>query len=674
MTSLGRPAGGRLILLVLLTCLLWLSAGGIARAQQASVHAQLGRSTITIEETVRLAIVASDIDGELDTSALEADFEIVGRSSSRDVSILNGKRRVTVQWVLELRPREVGVFTVPPVSVAGVESELLTLTVNKAPIGADRDIFVEAEVDEMAPYVQSQVILTLRVFRAIDIIDGSLGEPAVNDIEVRPFGDRRQYSELRDGRNYLVDERRFALFPQRSGRLTVPPIGLSVSVAADSSRVRGFFAPTRNLNRRTRPLVLDVQARPPATHGWWLPATAVELSDVPEATSGGQMRVGEPFTRTIRLIARGALDTQLPDIAAPTVDGLSIYADDPVRDSRAVEEGIESSQTLSLAIIPDRSGRFELPAVRVAWFDVTAGEARTAELPARTVDILPSAGGSRDAAALPAEKSVSGESEAESGAVLRRDADNALMDSAPLDSTSDGEAGALADTEAATSDADTTVSGLIRTDGANGGVSATWRWLALLAVIAWLLTGIAWLRDRRRLAFGDASGSAPIGDTTPRPLTSATKERRALELAIQDRDVAAASRAVLARGAVVWPASAPRSLGELAQRLDAERPLRERLAAIDAARFRATPAGDGVGLADVVRPGAAVDGLANAAVGGPGGTAPAEVRPMLEGLSSLLDEAFERCSERDAQGAGSSHRRAALTAGSATDIRDLPGL
>ena len=167
------------------------------------------------------------------------------------MQILNGERRSTVTWVLEIAPREVGVFTVPAVTVGGVESELVTLTVTEAPSGAARDVFVEAVVDTRTPWVQSQVLLTLSVFRAIDIIDGSLGEPAGDGLDVRALGDDTRREEERDGRRYLVVERRFALFPQRSGRLVVEPIALTVSVPTDPTRVRGFFAPTRRLTRRT---------------------------------------------------------------------------------------------------------------------------------------------------------------------------------------------------------------------------------------------------------------------------------------------------------------------------------------------------------------------------------------------------------------------------------------
>jgi len=387
----GRWAAWALPLLIALA--VFALSSGSARAQQGSVRVQLGATSISIDESVRLAVVATDLDGELDTAALEREFDVIGRSSSRDVQILNGVRRSTVTWVLEIAPRAVGVFTVPPVSVGGVESELLTLTVTDAPSGAERDVFVEASVDTETPWVQSQVLLTLRVYRAIEIVDGSLGEPGGAGLDVRALGDDRRYESERDGRRYVVDERRFALFPQRSGSLVIEPITLSVTVAADPVRVRGFFSPTRKLTRRTRPITLEVRPRPAGGSGWWLPAKAVTLEESWSATAGAtdgeETRVGEPLTRTVRLQATGVLGAQLPELEIPPVDGLAIYADDPVRESGAGARGLESSATLAFAVIPEREGEFELPALSLDWFDVDAGEVRTASLPARTITVLP---------------------------------------------------------------------------------------------------------------------------------------------------------------------------------------------------------------------------------------------------------------------------------------------
>jgi len=568
-----------------------LSLGALAQMQQPSVRAQLGAASISIEESVRLAIVATNIDGELDAAALDADFDVISRSSSRSVEDINGVRQTSVTWVLELKPRAAGIFTIPAVTVDGIPSDLLTLTVTDAPTGNARDVFVEAELDSERPWVQSQVILTQRVFSGIDIVEGSLGPPSGEDLEVRQLGEDRQYVAERDSREYRVTERRYALFPQRSGVLSVEPIVLSVLVPAEPSRVRGFFSPTRRIERRTAALTLDVQARPDGSSGWWLPASRVELSERQASADGSgagiavstEVRVGEPLTRSVVLSASGVLENQLPVIDAPEVEGLSIYADEPVRLSQVTADGIDASQSLSFAIIPERAGEFELPPVRVGWFDAAAGEERTAELPSRSLTVLPAAAGG--AASAPADTSAEtlaglGNSPTPEQSALRRDGDSALLPPETVGDEAVTGNGSAADVAALPVGAAETVREQAE---AAGGSLTLWRLLALLAVLGWAGTALAWLLARRRSPFLRKPGDDAVRDSTRKQRAAELRlARQTLSSAVRDGSAATLARAVLARAALQWPQASPKSLGSLSRRLGPGTAVQARLARLDA--------------------------------------------------------------------------------------------
>ena len=321
-------SAGNLILWLLLTVFV-----AVSHAQQGTVLMELGAGEISIEESVTLTVTANSVDGELDTTALEQHFDIVGRSNNvSSQTYINGGKRTVVQersWVLELMPRTIGNFVVPPVLVGSESSNSLSLAVTSAPTGAARDIYVEATVDTKTPWVQSQVLLTLRVYQAIEIVDGALGAPEGDALNVEQLGEDRRFEDVRDGRRYAVTERRYAVFPQRSGKLLIDPIRLNVSVPVDPSRTRSFFTRTKNIRRQTDSIELDVQARPAGGGSWWLPAQAVTLEERWSADPE-MATVDQPLTRTLVLRANGATATQLPLIERPKVQGLSIYAEDPV--------------------------------------------------------------------------------------------------------------------------------------------------------------------------------------------------------------------------------------------------------------------------------------------------------------------------------------------------------
>ena len=267
-------SAGSLIFWLLLTLF-----AAVSHAQQGTVLMELGAGEISIEESVTLTVTANSVDGELDTTALEQRFDIVSQSNSEaSQTFINGGKTTVVQtrnWALELIPRTIGNFVVPPVLVGSESSNSLSLTVTSAPTGAARDIYVEATVDTKTPWVQSQVLLTLRVYQAIEIVDGALGAPEGDALNVEQLGEDRRFEDVRDGRRYAVTERRYAVFPQRSGKLLIDPIRLNVSVPVDPSRARSFFTRTKNIRRQTDSIELDVQARPAVGGSWWLPAQAV---------------------------------------------------------------------------------------------------------------------------------------------------------------------------------------------------------------------------------------------------------------------------------------------------------------------------------------------------------------------------------------------------------------
>lgn len=392
LTALKTSSGWLITCLFLLLSTAWLQ--GTAYAQEATVNAQLSASTITRDESVVLTITATGIDAELDASSLENDFDVVGRSSSRQISTIigsDGRARNTsvVTWTLELLPKGQGVFTIPAVKVGDLETQLLSLTVNEVPQGSQRDVFLEATVDNATPWVQAQVVMTLRVFQAVDIVDGGLDTPSAENLQVERIGEDTRKTELRDGRQYSVTERRFALFPQKSGEITIDPVTLSVTVPAEPDRVRGFFSPTRKLTRRSDAITLNVQSRPDSGAAWWLPAQQLTLTSQWQGDPASA-QVDQPLTRTLVMRAQGVLESQLPRISIPAVDGLSLYAEDPQLAMAADASGLVAEQRINWALIPQRSGELTLPAISVEWFNTLTGQTEVVELPAETLEVAPS--------------------------------------------------------------------------------------------------------------------------------------------------------------------------------------------------------------------------------------------------------------------------------------------
>ena len=514
-------------------------ASGAALA--AEVRARLDAPRVPVDETVLLTVEAFDVEGALDTRELERAFDVSVRSRANRLEIVDGQRGAVSTFVLELAPRATGLFTVPPVRVGPAASDSLTLEVVESRAGAGRDVFVEAEVDEPAPWVQARTLLTVRVWVrvGVNVMDAKLGEPEGPDLVIEPLGDDRRGRRERDGRAYDVVERRYAVFPRASGKVVLQPPALEVRLPADPDRARERFSASPRLVRRARPVRLDVRPRPPGGAAWWLPARAVTLAaDWPD---GAAARVGEPLTRTVSVRAEGVRAEQLPALPDADVDGAAVHADAPESASAATGDGLVAERRTVQTIIPERPGTLELPALEVAWFDTAAGAARTAVLPAETLQVAPSRG------------SVSGPVElADAGTSAGSSADG---ESAAAGATGDGRRSRL---------------------------------VVAAAVIGGLAAVAALVAARRHRA--TLAGPAPPAARGTRP-TSHASALAALRKAGRRGAPAALARATLDLAALRWRRDPPRGLPALVARLES-RDLAAALVALDARLYgRGTPAG-----------------------------------------------------------------------------------
>ena len=560
---------------ILLMLLVSLFSVHKAFAQDVSVRAELSAPVITRDESVTLTITATGLDAELDASSLERDFDVVGTSSSRQTSLtINSSNKAVntsvVTWALELMPKGEGVFTVPAVKVGGYSTQLLSLTVNAMPSGALRDVYIETSVDTTEPWVQSQVVMSVRVYEGVSILDGSLNNPEASDLQVERLGDDSVSQQTIDGREYRVTERRFALFPQRSGDMTIDPVTLSVTVPVQSNQSRGFFAPSRRLTRRSDPITLNVQARPSGGAGWWLPARDLKLTDEWQGNPDAA-EVGQPLTRTLVIRAEGVLNSQLPEISIPAVDGMSVYAEEPRLAMAPTADGLIVEQRINWALIPQRSGTLTMPAVSVDWFNTAAGQTQTSTLPDQSITVLAAGTGSGNGG-------------------LTADSNQAL---APSLSQGAGNSTALTPSDdVVVSLGDTDVQSLSPDDLENLSGQAvpapslqqistlqdtvnSWRQLTYIALALWLTTMLAgWMLYRRAIKTGEAlpvPDKASSGISRSGQLLDNVLEQFApmspLGKACKQGNLPAIKSALLTWAARHWSQDSPNTLDELQMRL-----------------------------------------------------------------------------------------------------------
>ncbi|EDQ00165.1 BatD family protein [Shewanella benthica] len=349
-----------------------------------------------VEKEYLVLTISADDDvktGDLDTSPLLKDF-IIGRTSvSRSTQIINFDSRKQTRWQILLAPKHAGTILIPSLRVGGVESTPIELSVVAAGSQPQqmRNLFIRTSLSTEEAYVGQLIIYKVKLFLAVDLQRGLLSAPNLDGAQIKQLGEDVDTTEIFNGRRYRVIERTYGIIADQPGELTIDGTGFSGDVLVQGSRLGGMFSfnESRPMEARAAKSILLINPIPNEYHGEWLVSDLVALSeDWPEETQ--EYRVGNPITRTIKLLAANTDETSLADIVIPIPQGLKTYPEKPVRKTFLRDKQMVSQLTQTLAIVPTRAGEYTLPAITVPWWNPHTKRQEQATLPARTITVIAS--------------------------------------------------------------------------------------------------------------------------------------------------------------------------------------------------------------------------------------------------------------------------------------------
>lgn len=512
----------------------------------AATKAWLDRYHIEEGEILRLTIeTEGDVPGDPNTDPLLPDFEIEGVANGhRQIRGANGFINYST-WTISLKPRHAGVVPLPPLLVAGQATSPLSVEVR--PTRAARtdqgEIVMRNTVSDANPWVQSMVIYTVTILYNTPIAEGALSMPDIPNVLVQRLkGDHISMID-RNGRRYKRIERRYALFPQASGHLSIPTPVLNAKVPAsnldgrsDLSRSNSnplqngsgdfdtFVTATRPVRVRGQTISLEVNH--PAsqfTGRHWLPALAIELAETRDKQHT-TLRAGDPVTRTITLRARGLMAEQIPPLTDRGNSNDGIYFDKPVRHNDIDDDGVVGMLMQRVVYVPRKAGILDLPEVIVKWWDVSSNSEKLAKLPAHRYTVTTTT--EDKAAEMPA--------------------------AAPL---------IPASVDKTTSSPSTIGQRFFH----QLSEAKPWQWLSATLASLWLLTLLLWMRERRQGHRDKSQRSGAASTRNKQQVNSLARKR--FQQACRENLAGPARHYLLEWCQSHWPDHPPIGLEDLAQRI-----------------------------------------------------------------------------------------------------------
>ncbi|MGH8560170.1 MAG: BatD family protein [Methylococcales bacterium] len=497
----------------------------------AVIQVNPDRNPVRLNESFTLTFTANaSPDDDPDFSGLEQDFEVLNQSQGSNISVINDDFSKSVTWTLTLMARKTGRLSVPPIPFGQDRSPAIQIEVLDAVSSnpsEDTELILESSASPENPYIEAQVIYTVQFLRRVELAQASLTEPVLENAIIQKLDDDRNFTVHRNGYQYAVTERKYAIFPQASGPVAIPPLELTADVL--TSRAFGFFNQQSTRKRRIQSQTLNLEVRPvPAQFkgDYWFPAEQVLLEDQ-WSNNPPAIQVGEPLTRTLKLTATGTPLSLVPEFGKLRFtgrdgDAFKQYPDQPVLDEKKYFSGIVASREQKLALIPSIPGTFHAEALEIAWWNTRSDRLEIARLPEITIHALPSVASSIPNPAEP---------------VSKPDEANPVSSQSP-DIHSFGPAGAE------TRD-------------------PIWFRVSVFLALGWAgtLLMLAW----KKFSLNRATKPSEAPETT-----SARHAVRALKKVCLDNAPQAAKDAFLGWAALRWPDSPPGNLDALARMCEAE--------------------------------------------------------------------------------------------------------
>lgn len=250
-----------------------------------------------------------------------------------------------------------------------------------------KDIFLESQVNNSSPLLQSQIIYTVKLYFRIPMQDAALLDPRTDNVLTYRMGNSTTYDTVHHGTPYRVLVQRYALFPQVSGAIAINSAKFVGHSLWDGSPVK-IESPRITLQVQPIPNTL------PSTN--WLPANKIALQET-WSPSPPIFQHNQPIVRTITLQATAIPDIRLPNLFADSfivpTQGIKVYVEPPQSTMNITQNEIISKRIWKITYLPINQNSAPTPAsitipkLDILWWNNQTKHLETISLPSRTINL-----------------------------------------------------------------------------------------------------------------------------------------------------------------------------------------------------------------------------------------------------------------------------------------------
>ncbi|USD64269.1 hypothetical protein [Vibrio sp. SCSIO 43136] len=233
-------------------------------------------------------------------------------------------------------------------------------------------------------HVRQQTILNIEVATTQWFTGGTqIGHVDIPNVFVKQLSPlATNYTERKHGKTWSRQRWEVALYPMASGDYLVPPLPVSVQVAAsDRSKVAGvvYTPPMR--------FTAGLASAHLSHDGDWFIATQASLKQRVEQSSS-ELKVGDSITRTITLEAHNSFSPLLPDLMPFGANqAYQVYPQPKIRQDHVRRTTNVSTLEESQVYVLQQGGSITFPAIELVWWNSDIQQLETLVVEEYTIEV-----------------------------------------------------------------------------------------------------------------------------------------------------------------------------------------------------------------------------------------------------------------------------------------------
>lgn len=372
-------------------------------------EAKVSKKKLGVNERLRVDFEMNKDGDNFNPPSFDGFRVVGGPNQSVSNSWYNGKRSFSKTYSYFLSPKKIGKFTIKQatIEINGQTYKTTPVTVNVTksidkPGGssnpeyvASENIHLVAEVSKSNPYLNEAITVVYKLYVAPNTGVSNWREidnPKYSDfwsqnIEVKGLKVQNGKYKGEDYRYVIL--RKAVLYPQKTGKLSIEPLSLDITVDVPTNR-RDIFGGRlmKSVHQKVTAGSRTINVKPLPENG--KPADfngAVGDFDFKVSTSKAALNATESLQAKVEVNGRGNLKLfELPKLTVPS--SLEVYEPEHQENVRTNLAGMQGRIQDSYTIVPQYKGKYPLPPISFSYFDLKTESYKTITSDEIVIDVI----------------------------------------------------------------------------------------------------------------------------------------------------------------------------------------------------------------------------------------------------------------------------------------------